>query len=298
MNAMRIRCFTTILACSALMAGCSILGTLSKLSPDTSASVVSDVRYGDLESQQLDVYLPGDPNAAELVMFIHGGAWSEGSRSQYEFLAQRLAAAGSVVFVPSFRLAPEHVFPSFVHDAALAVTKALEYSRTVLGKADPDLILAGHSSGAHVAALLVMDRQYLGADHRHIRSWIGISGAYRFTVDNSDKLNHIFGSWEPYVDTQPLLLAEQGAAAGSPPALLIHGTDDDRVQPRNSRRMADALGEAGVDVVLCEYEIGHATPLLSFSQRLKGLNEADDAVISYLDGGFDAIRQPACREVP
>lgn len=268
-----------VLASLLILGGCSFLSTLSTVSPNQAETVLRDQPYGELQRQRMDIYLPADTRKAPLVVFFHGGAWQEGDRTQYGFVGERLAAAGMIGVVPGFRLYPEVSFPRFMKDAAAAVTAAVDYARRELGQAHPSVRLAGHSSGAHMVALLAMAPDYLAPAVRdHIAGWVGLSGPYRFELEGSDLLQAIFAGAPSHAATQPLHFA----STGDPPALLIHGRDDDRVEAANSQALYQALADAEVPVVLCELDAGHASPLLSIADPLAFLNAADDAMLAFL----------------
>ena len=80
------------------------------------------------------------------VMFLHGGGYIFGSPRSHMRAVARLAANGLRVVAPSYRLAPEHVWPAQLEDA-LAAYDALR----------PDGVL-GISSGGHLALRLAMER--------------------------------------------------------------------------------------------------------------------------------------------
>ena len=62
--------------------------------------------------------------------------------------------------VPDYTVFPEARFPVFLEDAARAVAFAREHAPS--WGADPRrLVLMGHSAGAHIAAMLACDRQWL-----------------------------------------------------------------------------------------------------------------------------------------
>ena len=56
--------------------------------------VLADISYGDKEWQKLDVYPSQNPDAAPVVIFIHGGSWRHGRKDQYRFLRMRLFEKG------------------------------------------------------------------------------------------------------------------------------------------------------------------------------------------------------------
>lgn len=72
----------------------------------------------------LDVYLPDTAARRPLpvVVFFYGGAWEGGSRDDYRFVGASLAARGVMTVIADYRVYPEVVFPTFIEDAALALT--------------------------------------------------------------------------------------------------------------------------------------------------------------------------------
>ncbi|MEO7775873.1 MAG: alpha/beta hydrolase [Steroidobacteraceae bacterium] len=198
-----------------------------------------------------------------LLVFFYGGGFDMGSRRQYRFAGAALAKLGYVTVLPDYRLYPEVRFPTFLDDAARAV--AFAQAHAAEWGADPQrIVLAGHSAGAYIAAMLALDPQYLqraGADPKRIAALIGLSGPYDLDP-NSDKLRTIFGA--PYTpdDYRPVRFAGRG----DPPTLLLHGTADKIVYVSHAQKLYSALRDAAVPVTLGLYEKrGHADTVASLS---------------------------------
>src|SRR5262249_51524463 len=87
---------------------------------------VSDMFNGDL---RVRVYRPNDiPNLGALVYYF-GGGWTLGAIETAAAVARYLSnAAGIVVVVPEYRLAPEHKFPTAVHDAYAGLRWVYEHA--------------------------------------------------------------------------------------------------------------------------------------------------------------------------
>ena len=83
----------------------------------------------------------------------------------YRFVGTALAARGFVAAIPDYRVYPEVRFPGFVEDAARAV-RWVRDDRRPMAATPARLVLAGHSAGAHIAAMLALDPQWLRAS-RH-----------------------------------------------------------------------------------------------------------------------------------
>jgi acetyl esterase/lipase len=213
-------------------------------------------RYGDLPSQVLDVYRPSGDGSAPIVVFLYGGRWQKGTRHDYAFVGKALAARGVTTLIVDYRYYPEVRFPTFVQDAALAVGWAREHAAQIGGDADR-VFLAGHSAGAHIAALIGTDARYLRAvdmQPRDLAGVIGIAGPYDFLPLREDDLKEIFGPETRWPESQPVNFVD----GDEPPFLLLHGSDDKLVWPRNSAALNARLRAAGDRVDYRTYpDLGH-----------------------------------------
>jgi acetyl esterase/lipase len=197
------------------------------------------------------------------VVFIHGGSWQTGSKSQYRFVGSALAEQGYLAVVPNYRLSPDVPFPVFVADAARAVAWTLRNIGQYGG--DPRRVFVmGHSAGAHIAMLVALDRRYLaaaGASADDLRGAIGLSGPYDFAID-SDLLRSVFGAAPEPRATQPV----EYVRGDAPPLLLIHGTDDRVCWVRHSITLSERIRAAGGEADLRLYPgLGHGATVGGFS---------------------------------
>lgn len=260
-----------------LLGGCSPASLLNTTVSRKGFSLQADIPYGTDPRQKLDFYLPETPRAdGKTVIFFYGGSWDSGSKSDYLFVAQALAARGVACIVPDYRLYPEERFPAFVEDGATATRWASE-------KLGADrLFVMGHSAGAEIASLLAANTPYLanaGVERMKLRGFIGLAGPYDFLPLTSRKLIEIFGG-----ANRPEIQAITFAKAPLPPALLIHGEADRTVYPRNSRNLAEAWRKAGAPVELRLYpEVDHVDVVASFSDFLHKRATTRADVVSYID---------------
>lgn len=244
----------------ALLAGLPLLGGCSPLQVVNAfvrgeLRVTEDVAYGALERQTLDVYTaPATEGGRDVVVFVHGGYWDSGDKAQYRFVADSLTERGFVTVVPNYRLVPDVTFPAYVEDVALAVRWAFDHLRS------ERVFLMGHSSGAHVAALVAFDDRYLdavGLAHDELAGFVGLAGPYDFLplAPDDERSRAALGPAERWAATQPIHFA----GADDPPAFLATGLADDTVDPANSLRLAARLREQGGSVTLETYPgLGHA----------------------------------------
>ena len=242
--------------------------------------VASDVAYGSDPRQKLDIYAPAEATGEfrPLLVFFHGGGWYKGNRESYGFAGRAYAAQGFVVAVPSYRLVPDHIFPDFLEDGAAAVAKA----RSLAARygADPDrIVLAGHSAGAHIAAMIALDPEYLaasGVPMTAIKGVAGLSGPYNFLPLDKESSINAMGKARPAEITQPI----HYVSATSPPMLLITGSADTTVKPHNAYDLAKALKAAGRDGEVKDYPgLDHEDIIMALSRpfRSKGRILSDSA---------------------
>lgn len=92
------------------------------------------------------------------ILYFHGGGYAMGSSRTHRFLAARLSERlGVPVFLPDYRLAPEHPFPAAVEDAVLAWQQ--------IPAAYPHLthwLIGGDSAGGGLALALLQEIRRLG----------------------------------------------------------------------------------------------------------------------------------------
>ncbi len=229
-----------------------------------------ELSYGPAPRHKLDVYRPRHAREAPLVVFFYGGSWQTGSRDLYPFLGTSLAAQGVVTVVPDYAVFPPAKFPEFIEDGARAV--ALARARAREFGADPDrLVVMGHSAGAHIAAMLTFDPQWLAAvemdAHRDITGFVGLAGPYDFLPIHGRILQRIFGGAER-PETQPINFVTGREA----PALLITPKRDALVEPANSTRLAAKIREQGGAVEERVYaRVNHYSLIGSFAPGLRML---------------------------
>jgi acetyl esterase/lipase len=164
--------------------GCSLRFTVlnATVCPFTNTKT-TDIAFGKLDRQKLDVYKPRTPNPnTPIVIFFYGGAWQEGEKSYYKFAAEALTSRGYIAVVPDYRLYPQTSFPNFLHDCALAVKWTKDHAKEIGGD-ESKIFLMGHSAGAYNAVMISLDPRYLnevGLTQSDIRGTIGLAGPYDF----------------------------------------------------------------------------------------------------------------------
>ena len=228
-------------------------------------------------------------------MFLYGGGWTSGERGTYAFVGAALAQRGFTTVVPDYRLYPSVQFPDFVEDAAAAYRYAVERLAGGCGARRP-VVVAGHSAGAHLAALVALDRARAAGEKGHVgppAALIGLAGPYAFDPTTWPSTRDIFRPALGKADeARPIAHVRRGA----PPALLLHGRDDETVKRYNSADMLAALRAHGNVAVLTEYdEIGHVGLVTAIARPLRWRAPVLADIVRFIErhvpGAEDA---PAC----
>jgi acetyl esterase/lipase len=239
------------------------------------------VRYGPNERHRLDVFAPTDRAGGPIVVFYYGGAWTSGARETYEFVGTALAARGLTTVVADYRLYPEVRFPGFVEDAALAYGWVDRHLARTGGRRRP-IFLMGHSAGAHIAALLAVDRRFLGAvEASPPAGLVGLAGPYAFDPTTWETTAAIFSTTAARPDrARPAHLVRHGG----PPTLLLHGADDRTVGLFNTREFAETLAARGTDVRSIVYPgIGHVGLVSALAKPLRWRADVLDDIVGFIE---------------
>jgi acetyl esterase/lipase len=228
----------------------------------------------------MDLYMPpaaartGRP--APVALYVHGGG-AIGDRKMYGAgaslanhqgalftpLQQQLNARGFVVAAIDHRLPPGTPWPAQIEDAKCAV-RFLRAHALGLG-IDPGRIgVWGSSGGGHLALLLGLTGPEAGFDRGQ---YLDQSSAVQVVVDMfgpADLTNFSdsapFGRFIAQASIGGSTAVRRSAspityvAPGAPPFLILQGTEDRMVRPRQSAKLAQRLRSAGVPTTLIEVQ--------------------------------------------
>lgn len=124
-----------------------------------------DLSYADTKNkrQTLDVYTPAAGGNHPVVVWIHGGGWRRGDKSAVQRKPQAFVDKGFVFVSVNYRFVPQVTVKEMAGDVAKAIRWVHDHARKYGG--DPETVfVAGHSAGAHLAALVCTDESYLKAE--------------------------------------------------------------------------------------------------------------------------------------
>ncbi len=225
----------------------------------------SDMAYGPDPRQTFDIYMPRKATLPlPIVVFVHGGSWQAGSKNGYEFAGRALAAQGFMTMVINYRLHPQGRYPAFVEDVVAASRWVADNAKSLGG--DPArLFLMGHSAGAYNVAMAALDARY-DATRPRLAGVITLAGPFDFLPLDTASTIAVFGATPNLPATQPI----NHARATAPAFLLLHGSADTTVFPRNSIALDKALAVAGAASTLKIYDgVSHVGIMLALAKPLR-----------------------------
>jgi len=210
---------------------------------------------GGGRSLKADIFLPPlEEKSRPAVLFIHGGGWIEGDRSQLRGYGILLARLGFVCMCNSYRLSNESIWPAQIQDVNCAI-RYLRTNATDLGL-DPDRIgVSGNSAGGHLslmAAATNYDQIFEGeGGSNKVSSEIkAVCAIYPpTTIRQLEMLNPLENAFlmlmgkeakkEDFDKASPLNYVTEDY----PPCMLIHGSTDSVVRLKDSTKFYEKLIE-------------------------------------------------------
>lgn len=262
-----------------ILSGCSAVQIVNSVSKIYPVEVEKDIAFGDNPRDTMDIYYPKSKNEnsanTPVVVFIYGGSWNRGEKSEYEFVGRKLASLGYITMLPNYRVYPEVKYPDFLKDGAKSIAKLVDQLKTEKYqplKPSDKIVLMGHSAGAYNAAMLAMDDRWLARENLNradlIEGLIGMAGAYNIYPIGVPEVRPVFNHPNYPEKSQPI----DYVAESKVPTLLLAPESDELVSlEKNTFSLAKALGEVGTPNQLVTVEgtdhislIGTLSPVLFF----------------------------------
>lgn len=273
--------------------------------PHPEVSVYYALEFANVggQSLKLDLFIPSGTGPFPVIVSVHGGSWTSGTRDQG--LAVIQVDRGYAVANIDYRLAPQSIWPAQVEDAKAAV----RWLRANSGRFDLDpgrVGVIGLSAGGHIGAVLGTSSGVTALEGIELGNG-GYSSRVQAVVDyfGPSDLLKIKQQALPCIPGDPndpneppsqllgctLPLCPEKAATANPityvtpddpPFLLLHGTSDCLVPWQQSQILYDALRKAGVSAKLILIPFaGHGDPLFLTTPIQR---QVDDFLDKYLKG--------------
>jgi acetyl esterase/lipase len=209
---------------------------------------------------QLDVWQPSTPaRSGPAVVWVHGGGWTSGHRSQNPTMDQWYTEHGYTVFDIDYRLSPPPRWQQEVSDVKCAIGWVARNADRY--RIDPgNITVAGGSAGANLAMLSaytvgtgIYPPSCDVAEHS-VRAVISLFGPTDTAVRDTGTPSVSSGRQRDYFGGDPRAVPDAYRTtspvtyvrAGLPPTLQIQGSLDHIVPTSETRRMDDLLAKAGV----------------------------------------------------
>jgi acetyl esterase/lipase len=226
----------------------------------------NDVAYcTDNPLQTMDVYFPDTGGPWPTLVYVHGGSWMHGDKSEATMFAGGMTSLGYLVVSINYRLYPPTTWPAMIEDVKCAVRSlrahASEYNL------DPDRIVAmGTSAGGHLVSLLGTTDQSAGFDvgeyldqSSRVRAVIALAPVIDLTrhFPNADieAMKRVGFGEDNIVEASPITYV----TPDDPPFLLIHGDHDEVVPYEQSQLMYERLLQNNVPAqLLIVQNAGHS----------------------------------------
>jgi len=231
---------------------------------------LSDIAYGDLPRQRLDIYRPATDLPAgvlrPVLLHVHGGAWIIGNKKQQgQPLMQYLTQNGWICVDINYRLGPIHRFPDCLVDVKTAISWLKNNIEAFGG--DPQFIaITGESAGGHLSSLSALTANHaqfqpgFEASDTRVQAAVPMYGIYDFTNSNHARDGVEFDKFleknimpvahtadpEFWRNASPRFHASEDA----PPMFVIHGNNDCLAFVEDARDFVDVLKQKSLAPVL------------------------------------------------
>ena len=245
----------------------------------------------DNPRQMVVLYLPKNRTTDKplpVVVSIHGGGWSGGSRAGGGMAAGYAASGNYAAVSVGHRLSAEVKWPAQIHDCKTAIRWIREHAKNY--NLDPDRIgVTGTSAGGHLVSLLgltesVKDLEGSIGELTSLRSKVTCVANYCGPTDMAAPLMQGDAVMNDDPTVAGLLggsLADKAAEAkaassltyvhaSAPPFLTAHGTKDMRVNFTNATKLHEALTKAGnFSILLAMTDAGHGFGSPELNKRVQ-----------------------------
>ncbi|MDN5210857.1 alpha/beta hydrolase [Fulvivirgaceae bacterium BMA12] len=220
---------------------------------------IKNIEYKNIDSLslQLDIYKRKNlSEPAPVMMFIHGGAWRTGKRSDYLPYLIDYAKKGFITVTVSYRLVKQAVFPAAVQDVNCAV-KWIKTHGAAYGIDTEKIVLIGGSAGGHLAMMIgyggdeaLFNQACTFEGDSKVSAVINLYGptdlATPYAISTYQVKDFLNTTFQDDPETYRQASPKTFISADDPPTLIFHGTIDSLVPVSQSDSLSSWLGKAGI----------------------------------------------------
>jgi acetyl esterase/lipase len=242
----------------------------------------------DALPQRMDVYFPESGGPWPVVVYVHGGGWTRGDKSDTAEFAGGMAARGYLVASINYRLYPEARYPAMIQDVKCAI-RSLRANAGAYNLDPNRIAAAGASAGGHLVSLLGTsdpNNEWDVGEHleqsSRVQAVVAIAPVTDMTrsFPNADLeliMQVGFGE-DNIVQASPIT----HVTAEDPPFLLIHGNLDELVPYEQSQLMYDRLVQMHVPAQLLTVQNGYHSLTAPDGSATPTLDEINQIILDFL----------------
>jgi acetyl esterase/lipase len=232
--------------------------------------IIMDTAYGTHAQQKMDIYLPaGRNNRTRLVVFIHGGGWKEGDKSEMTGIINLIRQQWPEAAVANINYRLASTANSIHHNEIMNDIKAavqfMISNKTSFAISDT-LAMAGASAGAHLAMLYTYAHNpgnyvkcvgdIFGPALLNDWSWYNSFNLFVGESVSAVMTNYAGQPWN--LPLYQSLSPYEVVNSSSKPTIIFHGTIDVIVPLYQSQWLNAKLNTLGVTHQYYEYPLeGH-----------------------------------------
>ncbi len=289
----RLNCIQNVCDCRWVSPLAVLALSLAMLTPGLAYTQVAreykDVVYASVDGKDLalDLYIPAAVRTPALLIWVHGGAWSKGSKAQ---VPKIFVEGGIATASLDFRQSTEARFPAAVHDIKAAI-RFLRAKGSNYGYRTERIAIAGASSGGHLAALVGVTNGHQelegivggflneSSDIHAIVSYYGASNLVTILAQSTPfglavrqpALERLLGGLPEETGHLAVLASPVfHVDRADPPLLLLHGDQDPQMPINQAHELEGAYRRMGLDVYVdVVHGAAHGGDLFFSSERVE-----------------------------
>lgn len=204
------------------------------------------------QERQIDFFIPASTVQDIALLFIHGGGWMGGDKSQWHSVAAHFASRGYSTATIGYRLAPQHRFPAQIEDVRLAMQHVQRQAGRFPYGADR-IVVIGSSAGAHLSLMLatIAPSHTIGASPALQIEDTRPMGLVCYCPVTSMKLEREFireflgGSRDDHPQAYLQASPVERISGGEPPILVLQGEADETTPVEMSQELVDKWRQYG-----------------------------------------------------